>query len=90
MLQTIKNLNQNFKAWKRVTRHFRRLAKRIAGCYYNDNRRAIKDEIRSRVAQVMKGWDLICQRALLASEVAVLAENSRRLESGLGELRVMA
>lgn len=86
-------LKQNFQAWLFYTRLFRRIAERTAGAYYNCNRHAIKHEIRERVAQVMKGWDLACQTQLFSSTVAELAENSRRMElrgkcSGKG--RVMA
>jgi hypothetical protein len=81
---------QNFQAWLYLTRYFRRLGVKIAGKYYNDNRPAIKREIRARVSAVLNGFDLTLQTQLFSSDVAVLAENSRRLELGLGELRVMA
>jgi hypothetical protein len=81
---------QNFQAWLFYTRYFRRIGVKIAGKYYNDNRPAIKREIRVRVSSVLNGFDLTLQTQLFSSDVAALAENSRRLELVLGELRVMA
>ena len=86
-------LIQNFQAWLFYTRHFRRIAERAAGVYYHNNRHAIKREIRSRVTSVLNGFDLTCQTQLFSSNVAALAENSRRMElrgKCSGKLRVAA
>lgn len=71
---------QNFELWLHHTRRFRRLGVKIAGKYYNDNRPAIKREIRIRVRQVLDGFDLTCQTQLFSSDVTRLAELSKQIE----------